>query len=111
MKTMTLTALIALAAAAMLAGCGKSDKTAETGADSEEQQALRVQLGRIHRRGRGAPMFEEETGIEVVYDVFETNEEMFPIIEAGGCEVRRGLSLRLHDPAHDPERHAGSAEL
>lgn len=28
--------------------------------------------------------FEEETGIEVVYDTFETNEAMYPIIEAGG---------------------------
>lgn len=27
--------------------------------------------------------FEEETGIRVVYDLFETNEEMYPIIEAG----------------------------
>ncbi len=29
-------------------------------------------------------IFEKETGIKVVYDVFETNEEMYPIIEAGG---------------------------
>ncbi|WP_175494418.1 ABC transporter substrate-binding protein [Oribacterium sp. WCC10] len=29
-------------------------------------------------------MFEEETGINVVYDVFETLEEMYPVIEAGG---------------------------
>ena len=28
--------------------------------------------------------FEKETGIQVVYDVFETNEEMYPVIEAGG---------------------------
>lgn len=27
--------------------------------------------------------FEEKTGIKVIYDVFETNEEMYPIIEAG----------------------------
>lgn len=27
--------------------------------------------------------FEEETGISVIYDLFETNEEMYPIIEAG----------------------------
>ena len=27
--------------------------------------------------------FEDETGIRVVYDLFETNEEMYPIIEAG----------------------------
>ncbi|WP_432626943.1 ABC transporter substrate-binding protein [Brotaphodocola sp.] len=28
--------------------------------------------------------FEEETGIKVIYDMFETNEEMYPVIEAGG---------------------------
>lgn len=27
--------------------------------------------------------FEEETGIHVVYDFFETNEDMYPVIEAG----------------------------
>ena len=27
--------------------------------------------------------FEEETGIHVTYDLFETNEEMYPVIEAG----------------------------
>lgn len=29
-------------------------------------------------------MFEEETGIKVYYDMFETNEEMYPVIAAGG---------------------------
>lgn len=28
--------------------------------------------------------FEDETGITVVYDLFETNEEMYPVVEAGG---------------------------
>ena len=28
-------------------------------------------------------MFEEETGIKVVYDEFETNEVMYPKVEAG----------------------------
>lgn len=28
--------------------------------------------------------FEKETGIKVTYDLFETNEEMYPIVEAGG---------------------------
>lgn len=31
-------------------------------------------------------MFEEETGIKVIYDEFETNETMFPKIEAGAAE-------------------------
>ena len=30
--------------------------------------------------------FEDETGISVVYDVFETNEEMYPVVEAGGVK-------------------------
>ncbi|HIX16072.1 MAG TPA: extracellular solute-binding protein [Candidatus Hungatella pullicola] len=31
-------------------------------------------------------LFEEETGIDVIYDMFETNEEMYPVIEAGGVQ-------------------------
>lgn len=31
-------------------------------------------------------MFEEETGIEVVYDEFETNEIMYPKVESGAAE-------------------------
>lgn len=30
--------------------------------------------------------FEEETGIHVTYDLFETNEEMYPVIEAGAVQ-------------------------
>ena len=30
--------------------------------------------------------FEAETGIHVVYDLFETNEEMYPVIEAGAVK-------------------------
>lgn len=32
-------------------------------------------------------MFEEETGIRVVYDMFETNEEMYPVVDLGAREV------------------------
>lgn len=31
-------------------------------------------------------MFEEETGIEVIYDEFETNETMYPKVETGAAE-------------------------
>ncbi|MEY8337694.1 extracellular solute-binding protein [Lachnospiraceae bacterium 62-35] len=30
--------------------------------------------------------FQEETGIRVTYDLFETNEEMYPVIEAGAVQ-------------------------
>ena len=84
-RTMTLTALIAAAAAVMLAGCGKSDKASETGADAESNKLYVYNWGEYIDEEVEA-MFEEETGIDVVYDVFETNEEMFPIIEAGGVK-------------------------
>ena len=29
-------------------------------------------------------LFEKEKGIKVIYDTFETNEEMYPVIQAGG---------------------------
>lgn len=37
--------------------------------------------------------FEEETGIDVIYDLFETNEEMYPVVEAGGVAYDVVLSL------------------
>lgn len=65
-----------LAAATLLTGCGGSK--AATGA------------GEVYVYNWGEyideeviSMFEEETGIKVVYDMFETNEEMYPIIDAG----------------------------
>ena len=50
--------------------------------------------------------FEKETGIQVVYDVFETNEEMYPVIEAGGVSYD-GMSLRLYDPEDDRKQPSG----
>ena len=32
-------------------------------------------------------MFEKEMGIKVVYDLFETNEEMYPVVDLGAREV------------------------
>ena len=34
-------------------------------------------------------LFEEETGIKVIYDEFETNEIMFPKVEAGDLKSTR----------------------
>ncbi len=67
--------LAALAAASLLSGCGK---TAETGAGQ-----LYVYNWGEYIDESVITQFEEETGIKVVYDMFETNEEMYPIIEAG----------------------------
>ena len=47
--------------------------------------------------------FEKETGIKVVYDLFETNEEMYPVIEAGGVNSMLPIAAaaRLNMPMVD----------
>ncbi len=69
-----------LTAALLSAGCGNSTTTA---ASSEESQELYVYNWGEYIDESVITQFEEETGIHVVYDLFETNEEMYPVIEAG----------------------------
>ncbi len=59
-----------------LAGCGGEKK--------EDKGVVRVYNWGEYIDEEVIDLFEEETGIEVIYDTFETNEEMYPIIEAGG---------------------------
>ena len=75
---------VAAAAAFALGGCGKAD-TAQ-----ESSTAAPGSGGELYVYNWGEyidedviTQFEEETGITVVYDPFETNEEMYPVIEAG----------------------------
>lgn len=75
-KLLSFTMITALISLGVLSGCGK--KTASA-------------AGQLYVYNWGeyidedvVKMFEEETGIDVIYDVFETNEEMYPIIESGG---------------------------
>ena len=79
-KLMSLTMVLALSAAC-LSGCGGSDSK-ETDAQSKGQ--VKVYNWGEYIDEEVITMFEEETGIEVIYDMYETNEEMYPIIEAGG---------------------------
>lgn len=65
-----------LAASAALTGCGKSAST-----DNGE---VYVYNWGEYIDEEVIQMFEQETGIKVVYGLFETNEEMYPVIEAGG---------------------------
>lgn len=65
-----------LAASAALTGCGKSAPT-----DNGE---VYVYNWGEYIDEEVIQMFEQETGIKVVYGLFETNEEMYPVIEAGG---------------------------
>lgn len=78
-KIMTVSALAALTAS-LLGGCGKSaPKTGSAGEVYVYNWGEYIDESVIQE-------FEKETGIKVVYDMFETNEEMYPVIEAGGVK-------------------------
>lgn len=80
----TLTAAsIAVLSAALVTGCGKSGSS-EGG--NKEDNKLNVYNWGEYIDEDVISQFEEETGIKVVYDVFETNEEMYPVIEAGAVK-------------------------
>ena len=76
------------AASALLSGCGASENTGASGTDSAASGS--ADGGELYVYNWGEyidedviSQFEDETGITVVYDLFETNEEMYPVIEAG----------------------------
>ena len=76
------------AASALLSGCGASGNTGASGTDSAASGS--ADGGELYVYNWGEyidedviSQFEDETGITVVYDLFETNEEMYPVIEAG----------------------------
>ena len=76
------------AASALLSGCGASGNAAASGTDSAASGS--ADGGELYVYNWGEyidedviSQFEDETGITVVYDLFETNEEMYPVIEAG----------------------------
>ena len=76
------------AASALLSGCGASGNTGTSGTDSAASGS--ADGGELYVYNWGEyidedviSQFENETGITVVYDLFETNEEMYPVIEAG----------------------------
>lgn len=79
-----------LAASAALTGCGGASDSEKSSASSQSGNTDSGDAGEVYVYNWGEyideeviDMFEEETGIHVVYDMFETNEEMYPIIEAG----------------------------
>ena len=86
-KKMTITlaaASMAVLSAALLTGCGKSVSSPEGG--NKEDNKLNVYNWGEYIDEDVITQFEDETGIQVVYDVFETNEEMYPVIEAGAVK-------------------------
>ena len=74
-KKVLLTLALTMAFAACLTGCGKSS----TGTNGE----VVVYNWGEYIDPDTLDQFEEETGIHVVYDEFETNEIMYPKVESG----------------------------
>ena len=77
-KYLSALAAIFLGAASVLGGCGGKASSGSEGAGE-----LYVYNWGEYIDEEVIDMFEEETGIKVVYEEFETNEIMYPKIEAG----------------------------
>lgn len=77
MKKSIVLACIAITGAATLCGCGSSKST--------NGEVIVYNWGE-YIDPEVLELFEEETGIKVVYDEFETNETMYPKIEAGASQ-------------------------
>jgi len=75
---------LAAAAAVMITGCGgASSDSPAPGDQSGDPGELYVYNWGEYIDEDVIGQFEEETGITVIYDMFDTNEEMYPVIEAG----------------------------
>lgn len=76
-------ALAGTAAIAGLSGCGADSSSTDGDSTKADSGKLYVYNWGEYIDEDVVSLFEEETGIEVVYDTFETNEIMYPIIEQG----------------------------
>ena len=74
---------------AFLTACGRDKEETNTAEQGEQADAQGDNVVMVYNAGEYIDpevpkLFEEETGIKVIYDTFETNEEMYPVIQAGG---------------------------
>ena len=80
--------LILLFSALLLSSCGpkeaESTESPEGEGQSKTDNVVNVYNWGEYIDPEVITEFQQETGIKVVYDMFETNEEMYPVIEAGG---------------------------
>jgi len=76
-------AVTALGVSLVAVGCGTTEKEIEK-IPTPAKDTLYVYNAGEYIDPELIDKFEAETGINVVYDVFETLEEMYPVIEAGG---------------------------
>jgi spermidine/putrescine transport system substrate-binding protein len=88
-RTRILVLLLAAASAFPTAACGSGTpqngaaSASDDGAAADGDNVLYVYNWGEYIGDGVVEQFEKETGIRVVYDTFQTNEEMYPIIEAG----------------------------
>ncbi len=78
MKKLKLMLMLGAASMVLLCGCGAD-------ADNKNGEVIVYNWGE-YIDPETITMFEEETGISVVYDEFETNEIMYPKVESGASE-------------------------
>lgn len=80
-KLLSIAAVFLVTSVTLLSGCGASS-------DGENGQVIVFNWGE-YIDPETITMFEEETGIKVIYDEFETNEIMYPKVETGAslCDV------------------------
>lgn len=84
MKKFLSIAMVLILATLLLTGCSGSSSS-ETDSTAGSNGVVKILNWGEYIDEEIINMFEEETGIEVkAYDTFETNEEMYPTIEAGG---------------------------
>ena len=80
--------LMLLFSALLLSSCGpkeaESTESPEGEGQSKTDNVVNVYNWGEYIDPEVITEFQQETGIKVVYDMFETNEEMYPVIEAGG---------------------------
>ena len=74
---------------AFFTACGGAKDETDTAEQGEQTDAQGDTVVMVYNAGGSIDpevpkLFEEETGIKVIYDTFETNEEMYPVIQAGG---------------------------
>lgn len=79
-------AAVSVLAASLLGGCGKSGGNNGNGSAAKDAGEVYIYNWGEYIDEDVISQFKEETGIEVIYDMFETNEEMYPVIEAGGVK-------------------------
>ena len=99
MKKLSLALALLLALLTLLTGCS-----------SDNSNTITVYNWEDYIDPAALEMFTEETGIEVKYVRFTTNEEMFIKLARGGGSYDVAFP-RLHDRAHDQAQPAHGAGL